>query len=85
MAIKYTKKVMEHFTHPHNVGEIKNADAVGRAGNPICGDILELFLNVKNNKITNIKFKTLGCAAAIATYPCLQIWQRERHLSRLKR
>jgi len=64
--IRYSKKVMEHFMHPHNVGEMKNADAVGRTGNPKCGDIMEIFIKVKNNKITDIKFKTLGCAAAIA-------------------
>lgn len=64
--IKYSKKVMEHFIHPHNVGEIKNPDAIGRVGNPKCGDIMEIFIKVKNNRITDIKFKTLGCAAAIA-------------------
>jgi nitrogen fixation NifU-like protein len=66
MVLKYSKKVMEHFLHPHNVGELKNADAVGEAGNPICGDIMKIYLKVKNDKIINIKFKTLGCAAAIA-------------------
>ena len=57
---------MEHFLHPHNVGELKNADAVGEAGNPVCGDVMKIYLKVKNDKIINIKFKTLGCAAAIA-------------------
>jgi len=66
MVLKYSKKVMEHFLRPHNVGEIKDADAVGQTGNPICGDIMRIFIKVKNNRITNIKFKTLGCAAAIA-------------------
>jgi nitrogen fixation NifU-like protein len=68
----YTKKVMEHFMHPHNMGEIKNPDGIGRAGNLICGDIMKVYIKVEKNKkrgniIKNIKFKTLGCAAAIAT------------------
>ncbi len=63
----YTDEVMDHFMHPHNLGEIKDADAVGEAGNPVCGDIVYLYLKVKDNKIKDIKFKTLGCAAAIAT------------------
>ena len=63
----YTKEVEEHFLNPHNVGEIKNADGVGQVGNPRCGDIMKVFIKVKGNKISNIKFKTFGCAAAIAT------------------
>ncbi|NQS89005.1 Fe-S cluster assembly scaffold protein NifU [Patescibacteria group bacterium] len=63
----YSKKVMEHFQHPCNVGEIKNPDGVGHVGNPICGDIMELYIKVKDNKIINAKFKTFGCGAAIAT------------------
>jgi nitrogen fixation NifU-like protein len=63
----YTQKVMEHFMNPHNMGEIPNADAIGEAGNPVCGDVMFLYLKVKNNRIEDIKFKTLGCAAAIAT------------------
>lgn len=63
----YTQKVMDHFMNPHNMGEIKDADAIGEAGNPVCGDVMYLYLKVKDNKITDIKFKTLGCAAAIAT------------------
>jgi len=66
MVLKYSKKVMEHFLHPHNVGELKNADAVGEAGNPVCGDVMKIYLKVKNDIILDIKFKTLGCAAAIA-------------------
>jgi len=63
----YSKKVMQHFMHPHNMGEIKNPDGIGKAGNPVCGDVMQIFIKIKNNKITNIKFKTFGCAAAIAT------------------
>lgn len=63
----YSKKVMQHFFHPKNMGEMKDADAIGVAGNPLCGDILTLQIKVKNNRISDIKFKTLGCAAAIST------------------
>ncbi|MEM4134084.1 MAG: Fe-S cluster assembly scaffold protein NifU [Candidatus Micrarchaeia archaeon] len=63
----YTQKVMEHFMNPHNMGEIKDADAIGEAGNAVCGDVMYLYLKIKDNRIKDIKFKTLGCAAAIAT------------------
>ena len=63
----YSERVMEHFRHPRNVGEIKNPDGIGHVGNPICGDIMELYIKVKNNKIIDAKFKTFGCGAAIAT------------------
>lgn len=67
MPLKYSKKVMSEFLHPKNMGEIKNPDGVGKIGNPICGDIMWVYIKVKNNKINDIKFKTFGCAAAIAT------------------
>ena len=67
----YTKETIEHFRHPHNFGEIKNPDAYGEAGNIICGDIMSLYLKIRKSKnkevITDIKFRTYGCAAAIAT------------------
>lgn len=63
----YSKKVMEHFQNPRNVGEIKNPDGIGHIGNPICGDIMELYIKVRNDKIIDAKFKTFGCGAAIAT------------------
>ncbi len=63
----YSEKVMEHFRHPRNVGEMKNPDGIGHVGNAICGDIMELYIKVKNNKIIDAKFKTFGCGAAIAT------------------
>jgi len=66
-AAMYSKKVIEHFRNPRNMGEIKNADGVGTVGNPVCGDLMTLYIKVKNNRITDIKFKTFGCAAAIAT------------------
>ncbi len=63
----YSKKVMEHFQNPRNVGVIENPDGIGHVGNPICGDIMELYIKVENNIIVDAKFKTLGCGAAIAT------------------
>ena len=63
----YTEKVMDHFENPRNVGEITDADGVGMVGNPTCGDIMKIYLKVDNDIITDIKFKTFGCGAAIAT------------------
>lgn len=63
----YTEKVMDHFTNPRNVGEIENADGVGQVGNPSCGDIMKISLKVEDNVIKDIKFKTFGCGAAVAT------------------
>jgi len=63
----YSKKLMELFKNPKNVGEIKNADGIGVVGNPTCGDTMTLYIKVKDNRIKDIKFKTFGCAAAIAT------------------
>jgi len=65
--MQYSDKVMEHFMHPRNVGEIKDADGIGKVGNPICGDIMNLYIKVENDVITDAKFKTFGCGAAIAT------------------
>jgi nitrogen fixation NifU-like protein len=58
---------MEHFMNPRNVGVIEDADGVGKAGNPICGDLMEIFIKVKDNRIEDIKFRTFGCGAAIAS------------------
>lgn len=63
----YNDKVMENFRNPQNVGEIENADGKGRVGNASCGDILEIYLKIENDVITDAKFKTFGCAAAIAS------------------
>ncbi|HHV19744.1 MAG TPA: Fe-S cluster assembly scaffold protein NifU [Thermoanaerobacterales bacterium] len=63
----YNEKVMDHFSNPRNVGEIPDADGVGTVGNPVCGDIMKIFIKVKDNTIEDIKFKTFGCGAAIAT------------------
>ena len=63
----YTEKVMDHFEHPRNVGEIENADGVGQVGNPKCGDIMKMYLKIDDGVITDVKFKTFGCGSAIAT------------------
>ena len=63
----YSAKVMEHFSNPRNVGEINNPDGLGEAGNPQCGDIMKIYLKVKDNVIEDVKFKTFGCASAIAS------------------
>ena len=63
----YSEKVMDHFEHPRNVGEIENADGVGEVGNPVCGDIMRMYLKIDNDVITDCKFKTFGCGSAIAT------------------
>jgi len=63
----YSEKVMDHFTNPRNVGEIENASGVGTVGNAKCGDIMRIFLQIEDGIITDVKFKTFGCGAAIAT------------------
>ena len=63
----YSKKVMDHFMNPRNVGEIKNPDGYGKVGNPVCGDLMEMYIKVENDVIKDIKFKTFGCGSAIAT------------------
>jgi nitrogen fixation NifU-like protein len=67
MTDKYTEKVLDHFRNPRNMGEIKNADGVGKVGNPQCGDVMAIYIKVKDDVITDIKFKTFGCTAAIAS------------------
>jgi nitrogen fixation NifU-like protein len=66
-AEMYSDRVMDHFKNPRNVGEIDNADGIGEVGNPVCGDIMKIFLKIENNIITDAKFKTFGCGAAIAS------------------
>ena len=63
----YSEKVMEHFRNPRNVGDMEDPDGTGHVGNPVCGDIMELYIKVEDNVITDAKFKTFGCGAAIAT------------------
>jgi len=64
---QYSEKVMEHFKNPRNVGDMPDASGVGNVGNPVCGDIMRLYIKVENNVIVDAKFKTFGCGAAIAT------------------
>jgi nitrogen fixation NifU-like protein len=63
----YSEKVLDHFRSPRNVGEIEDADGVGSVGNPVCGDMMSIYIKVKDDKIEDIKFRTFGCGAAIAT------------------
>ena len=63
----YSEKVMDHFAHPRNVGEIENANAVGEVGNAKCGDIMKIYMDIDNDIVKDVKFKTFGCGAAIAT------------------
>ncbi len=70
--MQYSKKVLEHFSRPHNQGKIRNADGVATVGNPVCGDIMKIYIKVGKNKrgeeiLDDIKFETLGCGAAVAT------------------
>ncbi|MDE6004358.1 MAG: Fe-S cluster assembly scaffold protein NifU [Oscillospiraceae bacterium] len=65
--MNYSEKVMDHFTNPRNVGEIENADGIGEVGNAKCGDIMKMYLKIDGDVITDVKFKTFGCGAAVAT------------------
>jgi len=67
MPAGYSEKVMDHFMHPRNVGEMPDADGIGQVGNPVCGDIMKMYIKVKDNIISDVKFQTFGCGAAIAT------------------
>ncbi|MCZ7393838.1 MAG: Fe-S cluster assembly scaffold protein NifU [Candidatus Methanoperedens sp.] len=67
MTDGYSEKVMEHFANPRNVGEIKDADGIGKVGNPVCGDLMWIYIKVKDDRLEDVKFKTFGCGAAIAT------------------
>jgi len=63
----YSELVMKHFSDPQNVGVIEDADGVGKVGNPTCGDVMEMYIKVKNDRVEDVKFRTFGCGAAIAT------------------
>jgi len=63
----YNETVMEHFQNPRNTGEIENADGIGKVGNPNCGDVMMMYIKIEDGKIADVKYKTFGCAAAIAT------------------
>jgi nitrogen fixation NifU-like protein len=66
-SIGYSQKVMEHFMNPRNVGVIENPDGYGKVGNPVCGDLMEIFIRVRDDVIEDIRFRTFGCGSAIAT------------------
>ncbi|MCK9431705.1 MAG: Fe-S cluster assembly scaffold protein NifU [Candidatus Omnitrophica bacterium] len=65
--LPYSEKVMDHFTNPRNVGEIIDASGVGKVGNPVCGDVMKMYLKIEDDRIIDVKFKTFGCGAAVAT------------------
>ena len=67
----YSEKVLDHFKHPRNQGSMADADAVGEVGNPVCGDVMKIYLKIRDRRIKDIKFETLGCAAAIAVSSAL--------------
>jgi len=81
----YSKKVLEHFKNPRNMGEIKDADGTATIGNPVCGDIMRLFIKVKDNKIADIKFQTLGCGAAIASSSMLTTMVKGKSLAEVEK
>jgi nitrogen fixation protein NifU and related proteins len=64
---QYTQKVLDHFANPHNMGEVEDANGAGQVGNPACGDVMKITIRVEGDRIADVRFKTLGCAAAIAT------------------
>lgn len=65
--MEYSQKVMEHFMDPHNMGDMPDANGVGTVGNPVCGDVMKIYLKIEDNRIVDARFKTFGCGAAIAT------------------
>jgi nitrogen fixation NifU-like protein len=78
--VGYSKKVMDHFMNPRNVGIIDKPDGYGKVGNPVCGDLMEIFIRVKNDIITDIKFKTFGCGSAIATSSMVTELAKGKHV-----
>ncbi len=88
--MQYSKEVLEHFTNPHNQGVIENPDGVGMVGNPVCGDLMKIYLKIKKNKkgeeiISGIKFETLGCASAIATSSMITDLAKNKTLEEAKK
>lgn len=81
----YSDKVLDHFKSPRNVGEIADADGVGKVGNPVCGDVMFIYIKVKDDIITDIKFKTLGCGAAIATSSMITEMARGKTIEEAKK
>ena len=80
----YSGKVMEHFSNPRNIGEIKNADGIGEVGNPVCGDMMSFYIKVEDGKISDIKYKTFGCVAAIAVSSMVSEMAKGKTLEKAK-
>lgn len=85
MSLDYSKETKEHFFNPKNIGEIKNPDSIGKVGNPVCGDVMEIFLKINNNIIKDIKFRTFGCMAAIATSSMITELAKGKTLEKAKK
>jgi nitrogen fixation protein NifU and related proteins len=83
--IDYNKNVLDHFNNPRNMGDMKNADAEATVGNPSCGDVMKIMLKIKDDKIKDIKFQTMGCAAAIATSSMTTELAKGKSLSEAKK
>lgn len=81
----YSEKVMDHFMHPRNVGEIADADGVGSVGNPVCGDMMTFYIKVTDGRLSDIKFKTFGCGAAIAVSSMVSEMAKGKTLEEAKR
>lgn len=81
----YTEKVMDHFSNPRNMGEIENADGIGEVGNPVCGDMMTVYIKVADDKIQDIKFKTFGCVAAIAVSSMVSEMAMQKTLAEAKK
>lgn len=81
---QYSQEVIDHFTNPRNLGEIKDADGIGEVGNAKCGDVMQLFIKIKDDKIEDAKFKTFGCCAAIATSSMITEMIKGKPISELK-
>ena len=85
MGFEYTQKTKDNFLHPKNMGEIKNPSGTGEVGSPACGDIMKIDLEIEHNKIIDIKFKTFGCAAAIASTSVLTQIAKRKTLTEAKK
>ena len=80
----YNKNVLDHFRNPRNMGDMESPDAEGTVGNPTCGDVMKIMLKIEDNKIEDIKFQTMGCAAAIATSSMLTVLAKGKNLEEAK-
>jgi len=81
MAMAYSEKVRDHFANPRNVGKLENPDGVGEVGNAVCGDIMKIYLQIEDDVITDVKFNTFGCGAAIATSSMATELIKGKHIS----